>query len=116
MMSRDTGRGQRGDSARSTVEDISGPIWAPAPRGPKLIRYLAWGECLPFVLSGCVILILGTAGNAMLAGYGFYGQSVFAAVMYGTLAFAFPFLILAQLCKDTWEPVGATGHDDQNKG
>jgi len=52
----------------------------------------------------------------MLAGYGFYGQSVFAAVMYGTLAFAFPFLILAQLCKDTWEPVGATGHDDQNKG
>lgn len=68
-------------------------LWTPAPRGPRLARYVMCGECGPWILGTVNAFVLGTMGNWLLYGVGLYSSTVLLVVLLSTEA-----SVLASLC------------------
>jgi hypothetical protein len=90
-------------------------VWTAAPRGPKLIRYLAWGECIPLFLFTAFALIGGTMGNLALRSEGVYGEATFSVVLGVGLLVSIVCVPLLAFASRTWDASPEEG-DEQPEG
>jgi len=101
-----------------TTRGRKGPVrlWTPAPRGPKLARYVMCGEGGPFILGTVYAFVLGTMGNWFLYGVGLYGSTVLTAGLLSTVALVLVCLWLGSRYGNLW--VGSAvdhGKDDEQR-
>jgi hypothetical protein len=81
------------------------PPWTPAPRGPKLIRYIMCGERRPFAAFTVGLLIFGLLGNLLLTEEGVYGQTTFEIIALVTVPIALLLFILGMtIGMSVWAP------------
>ncbi len=74
----------------------------PAPRGPRLARYVMCGEGTLYTLGTVYAFIVGTMGNWLLYNWGLYGETGLTVVMLATVVVVFSSIGFGCIYGDLW--------------